>query len=180
MLYPEMETLETNRLLLRKFRMEDVPEVFANYASSDAVTRFMTWPTHASTDVTREYLQSVLKNYASGKSYEWAVVLKEPGETIGAVSIIRINEEDDSAEIGYCIGERFWNKGIMTEAAGAVLAFIREKMKPGRVLALHDINNPASGAVMRKCGMTFAKRQEGHRNNQGVCTVDVYELALGK
>ena len=45
------KTLETERLILRQFKMEDAGEMFTNWASEDAVTRFLTWPTHQSKEI---------------------------------------------------------------------------------------------------------------------------------
>jgi ribosomal-protein-alanine N-acetyltransferase len=46
MVFAEMRDIETERLILRKFEIEDAPEVYRNYASNDHVTRFLTWLTH--------------------------------------------------------------------------------------------------------------------------------------
>lgn len=57
--------------------------------------------------------------------------------------------------MGCCIGKRWWNQGLMTEALGAVIDFLFDRVEVPRVEAYHDQNNPASGAVMKKCGMKY-------------------------
>lgn len=81
-----------------------------------------------------------------------------------------LNEELGIAHIGYCIGRRWWHQGITSEAFAAVIRYFFETVGAGRVEARHDVNNPHSGGVMRKCGLKHegTLRQSG-RNNQGIC-----------
>lgn len=159
--FAEMRDLKTERLILRKFKIDDAPAVYRNYASNDNVTKFLTWPTHASIDASYNYTKSVVQSYKEGKHYEWAIVLKNIGEVIGAISIVRIREDENDVEVGYCIGEAFWHQGITSEALKAVIEFIRNDIKPRRIFAGHDVNNPHSGDVMKKCGLRFFKRMSG-------------------
>lgn len=71
----------------------------------------------------------------------------------------------------------FWNKGIITESLNAVIKFFFEEVGINRIEAKHDINNPASGEVMKKCGMQFEGilRQAG-KNNTGLCDLAVYSI----
>ena len=67
--------------------------------------------------------------------------------------------------------------GIMTEALGAVIDFLFERVGVPRIVARHDVNNPHSGGVMRKCGMKFEGIQEkAHQNNQGVIDTANYAI----
>lgn len=78
---------------------------------------------------------------------------------------------------GYCMGRRWWHQGIMTEAWGAVIDFLLEQVGVQRIIAGHDVNNPHSGGVMRKCGMTFEGVEEkAHRNNQGEIDTAHYSI----
>jgi len=66
--------IETHRLILRPFTMEDAEDMFANRASDPEVTRFLTWPAHGSVEVTRMVLGSWIPQYADGGYFQWAVV----------------------------------------------------------------------------------------------------------
>ena len=59
-----------------------------------------------------------------------------------------------NCETGYCLGRRWWGRGIATEALRAVIDFLFAQVNFHRVAAVHDPNNPASGRVMQKAGMT--------------------------
>ncbi len=52
------KTIETTRLILRKFTREDIGFVYQNWASEEAVTRYLTWPTHRDLSVTERVLNS--------------------------------------------------------------------------------------------------------------------------
>lgn len=55
--------LRTERLILRRFVIDDADAMYANWASEDEVTKFLTWPKHADTEVTRAVLESWIQRY---------------------------------------------------------------------------------------------------------------------
>ena len=172
------KTIETDRLILRRFTMEDAEPMFRNWASDDQVTKHMTWPTHESVEVSRMVLADWTAGYAGDMFYQWAIVLKENGpEPIGSISAVHIKEKTRCAAIGYCMSRSHWGKGIMAEALTAIIDFFFEEVGINRVEADHDPNNPASGRVMEKAGMTYegTMRQAG-RSNQGI--IDVSRWAI--
>lgn len=162
--------IETSRLILRPFCPEDAKPMFRNWASDAEVTRFLTWPTHVSEEVSRKVLEGWAKENDNPENYQWAIELKELGEPIGSISVVKKDDRTRSADIGYCIGKSWWGQGITAEALNAVLAFLFEEVGMNCVRACHDPRNPNSGKVMKKCGMTLEGifRAAGV-NNQGVC-----------
>ena len=68
------KTIETERLLLRPFRPEDAGAMYRNWASSEAVCRFLTWPPHADVHVTEQILAEWCASYKDPASYQWAIV----------------------------------------------------------------------------------------------------------
>lgn len=170
--------IETQRLILRRFELTDAPAMFANWASDDEVTKFLTWPTHADVSVTERILGEWVPQYEDDHYYNWAIVLKEHGpEPVGNISVVRWDESGEVPTVGYCLGRRWWHRGVMSEALGAVLDFLLEQVGVQRVETYHDPNNPHSGGVMRKCGMKFEGiREKADRNNQGVCDAAHYSM----
>lgn len=171
------QTIETRRLVLRKFRLDDAQAMFGNWASDEDVTKYMTWPAHSSVEVSRTVLEDWVKSYESEKTYLWAIQLKEYGQPIGSISVVHQNERIRSAEIGYCIGKRWWHQGIMSEALNAVIGFLFREVGFNRITAQHDPNNPHSGGVMQKCGMKYEGiSRQSDRNNQGICDAVHYAI----
>ena len=145
--------METERLVLRPFQVQDAQQMFENWASDEEVTRFLTWPTHESVQVTKQVLESWVSSYSNRDYYQWAIVLKKTGQVIGSLSLMNVNDETASAEAGYCIGRAYWNQGIVTEAFKAMISFGFERIGLDQLEAYHDVKNPASGRVMKKCGL---------------------------
>ena len=174
--------LETQRLTLRPFTLEDASAMFRNWAGDPEVTTYLMWPTHTSQAVSAGVLTDWVKQYEKSDVYLWAIVPRALGEPIGSISVVEpIDEKVRAAEVGYCIGKRWWHQGITSEALGRVMAFLFDEVGVSRVEARHDPRNPRSGAVMRKCGMKY----EGtHRcadwNNQGICDAAIYALLAGE
>ena len=77
-------TIETERLVLRAFVIEDVPFAYANWESDDKVTKFLRWQTYHSMDAVKEVIAEWIENYTDKSFYQWAIVLKEINEPIGA------------------------------------------------------------------------------------------------
>ena len=167
----------TERLILRRFNMDDVQAMYDNWASDPEVTKFLTWPAHSGTDVTEMVLQDWVESYAREDFYQWAIVLKERGEPIGSITVGDHDDRVGKAHIGYCMGRRWWHQGIMSEALRAVIDFLFDEVGVQRVEARHDINNPHSGGVMRKCGMKYeGTLRRSDINNQGLCDACWYAI----
>ncbi len=116
--------LESERLLLRPFDKKDVNETYQNWANDDRVTRYLTWPTHNSIDITHKVIESWLEQYDNLNYYQWAMVYKKNNQVIGSISVVGIDESIEVMEIGYCIGCDYWNRGITTEAFNKVISFL--------------------------------------------------------
>lgn len=169
--------LETERLILRPFAMEDAQAMYDNWASDPEVTKYLTWAAYTSVDTAYEILGIWTKEYENKDFYQWAIVLKETGMPIGSISVVEQNERASSAHIGYCLGKSWWGKGIMPEALQAVMDFLFDEVGVNRVDSRHDPNNPNSGKVMVKCGMRFeGVHRRSDRNNQGICDASWYAL----
>lgn len=170
--------LETDRLILRKFTSTDAVAMYRNWASDPEVTKFLTWKTYESVEVAKTVINDWKQSYEKEDFYQWAIVLKELGdEPIGSISVVHINERISEMEIGYCIGKKWWNKGVMTEALQAVIDLLFGEVGVNRISARHDANNPSSGKVMKKCNMAYeGTLKSAGWNNQGVCDMSCYAI----
>lgn len=149
------KTIETDRLILRQYRSTDAELMFKNWASDREVTKFLTWNAHRSISDTEAIINLWVSEYNELSRYNWIIILKETGEPIGSIDVVHIYGNTDTAEIGYCIGQNQWGKGIMTEAFKAVIKYLFEEIGFNQIRAAHAVKNPASGKVMEKCGLRF-------------------------
>lgn len=172
------QRIETDRLILRRYKIEDADAMYKNWASDSEVTKFLTWQPHPSVDVSRSIIEDWLKKYSDEKYYQWAIVLKDNGnEPIGDISVVHMNEDISMVHIGYCLGRAWWRRGIMSEALKAVTDFMFDTVEVNRVESRHDPRNPNSGKVMQKCGMKYeGTLRSADRNNQGICDACYYAL----
>ncbi len=171
------QRIETDRLILRQYRVEDADDMYRNWASDPEVTRFLTWPAHGSIEVTQYVVNSWVSSYEDGAVFHWAIELKASGHVIGDIAAVKVIPEIDAAEIGYCLGRAFWGQGIMPEALKAVILYLFEQAGMNRICAGHDVNNPKSGRVMDKAGMKLEGilRQAG-LNNTGICDMVMHAI----
>ncbi len=141
--------LETDRLILRRFKTEDIPSVFKNWSGNPEVTKYLLWSYHKTEKETAKFIKKYIRQYYKKDFYVWAVERKEDGEVIGTVDATVFKKK---AEIGYCFGEKFWRKGYAYEALTRMLEFLKEA---GCEIfkATCAVDNIASCKLLEKIGM---------------------------
>ena len=171
------QRIETERLILRRFTLKDAVYMYYNWASDPEVTKYLTWPAHTSLKVTRDLLEEWVPRYADGGYFNWVIEYKETGKPIGNISVVKLNENTEAADIEYCMGRAYWGKGLMPEALMAVVEYLFDVVGLNRIAACHDVNNPNSGKVMKKAGMRWEGilRAAG-KNNCGICDEAWYSI----
>ena len=147
--------LETERLILRKLKVEDADEAFNNWCNNDNVSKYMTWSTHRTVDDTREWLSIVEETYKKNLGYEWGIVLKSTNELIGSIGAYAKEEFDNRYEIGYAISQKYWRNGYTTESAKCVMDYLINEEKIKKFVGRHAKLNGASGSVMQKVGFRY-------------------------
>lgn len=163
------QRIETERLVLRPFVLEDAAPMYRNWASDPEVTKYLTWQTHQNPSVTHMVIDSWLKRYNELNYYHWTVELRSLGEPIGSISGVRIDESTGTVEIGYCIGRPWWGQGLVAEAVRTLMAFFFEQVGVEQVVACHHPDNPNSGRVMQKCGMVFTCMKHNEEKGVNLC-----------
>ena len=147
--FPE---INTRRLKLRKLSPEDNPSLVkyaGNKKISDEVLN-IPYPYQEFDAIFR--ISYVVQGFKNKTRYAFAITLKETGELIGEISL-HLEDDRKKAELGYWIGEPFWNQGIATEAAIAVLEFGFGTLGLQKIYATCHIENEASVKVLLKNGM---------------------------
>ena len=159
------QILQTGRLTLRPFTLDDALMMYGNWANDPEVTRYLRWQPHRSWAETAEYLNEIAKHYDEPDFYQWAIELRASGILIGAIGIVR-GEADpgwpeacarlgEAWEPGYCLGRKWWGCGYATEALCAVRDYWFGTVRGKWLVCCHANENPASGAVMMKAGFTY-------------------------
>lgn len=170
-------TLETERLILRRFTEDDTEAIFHNWAKKPEVTYFLRWPAHTDISVTQEFVTREIERYNNDNCYSWGIGLKSDNTLIGTIGAVGIREDLEIIQIGYCIGKVWWHKGYTSEALKRLIPFFFEEVGANRIESNHDPRNPNSGRVMRSAGLIYEGTLRGaDYNNQGVCDASYYGI----
>ena len=100
------------------------------------------------------------------------------GEAVGGVGIVPLTDvERLSAEVGYWLGESYWNRGITSEAVTLLVDYVFRQTEIIRLFASVYEYNPASMKVLEKVGFTRLAilRDEAIKNGQ-VIDMNYYDL----
>ena len=171
------KTIETKRLLLRKFNQNDAEAMFKNWETDSKVTEFLRWKTASHISQAEQILHEWIQRYEQNDFYQWAIVLKEIQEPIGSISVVEKDEKLNIVHIGYCIGSKWWKQGITSEAFKAIIPFFFEEIGVNRIESQHDPNNPNSGKVMQKCGLRYeGTLRQADWSNKGIVDACMYSL----
>ena len=148
-----LPTLTTHRLTLRPFTLADAPAVVRLLNDRD-VAKTLTVPFPYTLRHAREWIAAHDAAAERSERFIWAITAKEAARLMGAIEL-RVRSAPHVGELGYWLGKAFWGQGYMTEAAQAVLPYGFQEVGLYRIQAKHWHNNPASGRVMQKIGMTY-------------------------
>ena len=154
-LFP-MPELSCGPLTLRRITPADAQDVYA-YSRDPEVARHVLWEAQQSLGEAKDYCRWQQRRYRADEPASWGIILRETGHLIGTIGYMRYEEEHGCVELGYSLSRAYWNRGLMTRALVCVIRYTFQTMDVVRIEAMHELENPASGRVMEKCGM----RREG-------------------
>lgn len=166
--------LETEKLILRKFTQDDLYALYEIYSDRD-VNKFLPWfPLESEDEVESLFEEKYAAVYSKSQGYAYAVCLKSDNYPIGYIKV----DINDSYDLGYGLRKEFWHKGIVSEAAQALVEQLKKDGIP-YITATHDINNPRSGSVMKRIGMEYKySYEELWQPKNFLVTFRMYQLNL--
>lgn len=142
--------LENERLILRRFEVEDLEDFYELYSNETVNTFIPMFPLTSKEEALEFMKDNYIKYYDQENTYRYAIVLKENKKVIGAANV----SEGDSHDLGYLLLENYWNKGYASEAVMLIVDHLINIGIP-YITSTHDVNNPASGKVMINCGLKY-------------------------
>jgi len=144
--------LETSRLILRPFSLDDAKDVQRLAGDPKIAATTLAVPHPYLDGLAEAWIQTHQKRFNDGHGADWAITLKSTRQLVGCMGL-SIFKDHHRAEIGYWIAADFWGQGICTEASRATVDFAFQKLNLNKITARHMSSNPASGKVMQKFGM---------------------------
>ena len=152
-------TLETERLRLRPFRLDDTETMFERWTSDDEVTKYVTWITHQSVEETKALLARWVAEYERPERLNFAIELKDGGGLIGGIDVVKYL--DGVPVIGYNLSRACWGRGYMTEACRRVLDYLfSQGFAEVKIDAM--VENIGSNRVIQKCGGELIATEEDY------------------
>lgn len=143
-------TLETERLILRKFTENDIEALYL-ILKDEEVNRFLPWfPLKNMEEARKFYEERYAAEYELPQAYAYAICLKDDNFPVGYVKV----DMEEPYDFGYGLRKEYWHRGIVSEAGKAVVELVKKDGLP-YITATHDKNNPRSGMVMQACGMKY-------------------------
>ena len=144
------EVIETERLFLRKPRLDDAFAVFEGWAKHPEVTRFLTWYPHTNVEQSGALMQRSIAAWEGETHFRYLLEIKENKSLAG---MIELRMEPIKMSFGYTGARDQWGKGYMTEAVLASIRWAFQQSPIHRVYATTDVENVPSRRVMEKAGM---------------------------
>ncbi|WP_051251580.1 GNAT family N-acetyltransferase [Psychrilyobacter atlanticus] len=168
------KTLIHENFILRKFKLGDEYGMFKNYCNDEKVTEYITWDPHKDIKLTKELLTSWITEY-SDTGYRWAIEIDD--EVVGSIDLVKQDLDEKVGEIGYCLGSKFWDKKIMTNALNLMMDYLFNEVGFEKLSARHIVENPNSGRVMINNNMKHTKIEEiSIKTLKSLQKIKVYEL----
>jgi RimJ/RimL family protein N-acetyltransferase len=161
--FRDAPTIETERLVLRGYSIDDFPHVVAVWADREVVRHISGRPS-TEEETWARFLRNIALWPMLGYGY-WAAVEKSTGRFIGDVGFADFKREIEPSlkgtpEIGWVLARWSHGRGYATEAARAALLWLERTLGPQRSVCIIDDDNRASVRVAEKCGYReFARTQ---------------------
>lgn len=171
-----MKELETERLLLRKFRLDDADAMFYGYANDSEVTKYLTWNPHKDINETKELLSLWVSQYQKPERINYAIILKNCNKLIGGIDVC--GYKDGVPVIGYVLSKKYWNMGLMTEAFKELIKYLN-LLGHKKILVDACVDNIGSNKVILKCGGSFLKVIEDYfPSKKQYFKINTYEINI--
>ncbi|BBX44411.1 GNAT family N-acetyltransferase [Mycobacterium cookii] len=152
------ERIEGPRLLLRPPVIDDAGPLFQRIGRDPQVTRYLLWTPHPDLAATRRVITDRMNVDAHVRT--WVMVLQHSDEIVGMMSCSRPVRH--SAEIGYCVGRRWWGKGLMSDALDMLMATLDADPDVYRVWATCHVDNDRSVRLLERAGFALEGRLNRH------------------
>jgi len=157
----KIPTLKTQRLILRPFKMSDAAAIAELANDKDIATNTENLPFPYYEHHAIDWIRAHQHMYDDNHMLTQAITLAKKGTVIGAIGL-EFTKSYNHAELGYWLGKPFWGQGYATEATKRLLHYGFMDLNLHRIHAFHLSQNPASGHVLKKLGMTHEGTMREH------------------
>ena len=142
----------TDRIVLRRMRDSDANDLY-DHVSHRAVSRWTANLPHPfPKDRALKWIRHTQRTWRSKKQFFFGIYLSETGNLIGGIGLAPIDWQNKNADLGYWLAEKYWARGLTSEAIRLILPFGFNRLKLHCVYATAFEPNTGSIRVLEKCG----------------------------
>ena len=173
------KTIETERLILRRFTEEDAQEIYEGYVNQE---NFLYYANKEKRTLQEEIdsLKGIEEKYNNLEYYNWLITLKDNKKVIGAIHL-NVDNYNESVEFNYAIDDRYQGNGYMTEALETIKNYFLDEIKVNRIFGGCEVNNIASKKVMEKCNFIYEGTLRNHlKLRDGYHDMYIYSIINNK
>lgn len=169
------KTIETQHLLLRKFKMSDAKDMFNNWAGNMVDTQFVSWDRHQSVSDSKDLLEKWDKRRDRSKTYRWCVEDKASGQAVGEIVVTDIHKDTQAADLVFCMGQTYKEQGLAKEALENIVHFLFKEVQMNRLSFDQDNRNVADKNLALDLKFEFEGIQKAAlANNSGISDKALY------
>jgi ribosomal-protein-alanine N-acetyltransferase len=166
-LFRALPTLRTERLRITPLGLDHADALFEVYSDS-AVTLHTSDSPHADVAVTRERVRDILDRHTQRSGISWSLLLHDEQHAIGHCGLHSVSWANRRGDLGFELASRYWRRGLMTEALGAIVAFAFDVLRFNKLSAHVVGDNEACQGLL--AGLGFVQegllRQHGFWNGR--------------
>lgn len=172
------QTIQTERLVLRKIKLSDAQD-FYELVNDEQIQKYLSGiPVNYTFNMAVDYIgNKMLDNYTKSDCYDWWIEDKSTHKLIGRITVYKLDHYRRMADLIWYINSNFRNKGFMSEAGKSVIKFLQD-IGFERIEAFADLGNFASVKVMEKIGMSYEGilRKYDCRRDDSLYDVKMYSI----
>lgn len=143
-----MERLETTRVVLREWIIDDAEDVY-EYAQNKKVGPMAGWKPHDNLEETKKIIKMFIEEKET-----WAICLKDTNKVIGSIGLHHTKSETERM-LGYVLAEPYWGKGLTLEAANCLIEYAFNHLGVEQISTYHFPFNIQSKRVIEKLGFNY-------------------------
>ena len=155
--------LETARLRLRRYRMEDAVPLHQYFGTDEKMFEYSGWNPYATLEMAESSVREFIDSYEKTSFYGWAIELKKDPAPVfaGTIGAYDYDPQAGTAEVGLSVRPDLWGQGIAGESLKAVIDYLTQEEKIPRIKAWCAAPNIGSLKAMKKAGMRLMSTETG-------------------
>ena len=167
----KLEPIKGKKVTLREFELDDAEQLYENWGKDEEVSKYMLWKNYKSIEDDKDSINYYIECYKKDDPFKQYAIEYE-GNVVGSINIVT-SKRHKTGEIAYCLSQKHWRKGIMSETIKVLVDYYFKNYELVRISAEAIEPNVASRKLLEKCGFEL----EGILRKKYFCKTNKHEDA---